>query len=64
MCRNIAEGFKELFKLMLEITHKNFDEEKIIKLNGVYVPSILETSILPTTSALMSAWEQDAKMSA
>ena len=38
MCRNIAEGFKELFKLMLEITHKNFDEEKIIKLNGVYVP--------------------------
>ena len=38
MCRNIAEGFKDLFKLLLELTHKNFDEEKIMKLNGVFVP--------------------------
>lgn len=38
MCRNLAEGFKDLFKLLLEIAHKNFDEEKIMKLNGVFVP--------------------------
>lgn len=38
MCRNLAEGFKDLFKLMLELAHKNFDEEKLMKLNGVYVP--------------------------
>ena len=38
MCRNLAEGFKDLFKLMLELAHKNIDEEKFMKLNGVYVP--------------------------
>ena len=38
MCRNIAEGFKDLFQLLLELTHKNFDEEKVMKLNGVFVP--------------------------
>jgi len=38
MCRNLAEGFKDLFKLLLELTHKNFDEEKIMKLNGMFVP--------------------------
>lgn len=38
MCRNLAEGFKDLFKLMLELAHKNIDEEKLMKLNGVYVP--------------------------
>lgn len=38
MCRNLAEGFKDLFKLMLELAHKNIDEEKFMKLNGIYVP--------------------------
>ncbi len=38
MVRNLADGLKELFRLMLKITHQNVDEERMMRLNGVFTP--------------------------
>ena len=38
MVRNLADGLKELFRLMLQITHQNVDEERMMRLNGIFVP--------------------------
>ena len=38
MVRNLADGLKELFGLMLKITHQNVDEERMMRLNGVFAP--------------------------
>ena len=38
MVRNLADGLKELFRLMLKITHQNVDEERMMRLNGMFVP--------------------------
>jgi hypothetical protein len=38
MVRNLSEGLKDLFRLMLRIVHKNVDEERMMRLNGIFVP--------------------------
>jgi hypothetical protein len=38
MVRNLSEGLKDLFRLMLRIVHKNVDEERMMRLNGMFVP--------------------------
>ena len=38
MVRNLADGMKDLFGMMLRITHKNVDEEKMMRMNGSFVP--------------------------
>ena len=38
MVRNLADGMRDLFRLMLRIVHKNVDEERMIRLNGMFVP--------------------------
>jgi hypothetical protein len=37
MARNLAEGMKELFKLILQVSIKNSPEEQIMRLNGEFV---------------------------
>lgn len=38
MVRNLADGMKDLFGLMLRLTHKNVDEEQMMRMNGSFVP--------------------------
>lgn len=38
MVRNLADGMRDLFGMMLRITHKNVDEEKMMRMNGSFVP--------------------------
>jgi hypothetical protein len=38
MVRNLAEGMRQLFALMLKLHVKNVDEEQLMQLNGQYVP--------------------------
>ena len=38
MVRNLADGMRDLFGLMLRITHKNVDEEQMMRMNGRFVP--------------------------
>ena len=38
MVRNLAEGMRRMFKLLLNLHVKNVDEEQIMRLNGQYVP--------------------------
>jgi len=38
MVRNLSEGMRRLFKLLLNLHVKNIDEEQMIRLNGQFVP--------------------------
>ena len=38
MVRNLADGLKDLFKIILRIMHKNFNEEKMMRMNGQFIP--------------------------
>tara|TARA_Y100000389_G_scaffold103012_2_gene99900 strand:- start:7760 stop:9835 length:2076 start_codon:yes stop_codon:yes gene_type:complete len=38
MVRNLADGLRDLFKIILRIMHKNFNEEKMMRMNGQFVP--------------------------
>ena len=38
MVRNLADGMKELFGIMLRLSHKNVDEEQMMRMNGSFVP--------------------------
>ena len=38
MVRNLADGMKDLFGIMLRLSHKNVDEEQMMRMNGSFVP--------------------------
>jgi hypothetical protein len=38
MVRNLADGLRDLFKIILRIMHKNFNEEKMMRMNGQFIP--------------------------
>ena len=38
MVRNLADGMRDLFGIMLRLMHKNVDEEQMMRLNGQFVP--------------------------
>jgi len=38
MVRNLADGVKDLFGIMLRLMSKNVDEEKMMRMNGMFVP--------------------------
>ena len=38
MVRNLSEGMRRMFKLLLNLHVKNIDEEQMIRLNGQFVP--------------------------
>jgi len=38
MVRNLADGLRDLFGIILRISNKNIDEEKYMRMNGVFVP--------------------------
>ena len=38
MVRNLADGMKDLFGIMLRLSHKNVDEEQMMRMSGSFVP--------------------------
>jgi len=38
MVRNLADGMRDLFGIMLRLSHKNVDEEQMMRMNGSFVP--------------------------
>jgi hypothetical protein len=38
MVRNLADGVKDLFGIMLRLMSKNVDEEKMMRMNGMFIP--------------------------
>ena len=56
MVRNLADGLRDLFGIMLRLYSKNVDEEQMMRLNGSFIPvdpacwDVSWTS--PSTSAL------------
>jgi hypothetical protein len=38
MVRNLGDGLRDLFKIILRIMHKNFNEDKMMRMNGQFVP--------------------------
>lgn len=38
MVRNLADGLRDLFGIILRISNKNIDEEKYMRMNGMFVP--------------------------
>jgi len=38
MVRNLADGMRDLFGIMLRLSNKNVDEEKMMRMNGSFVP--------------------------
>ncbi len=38
MVRNLADGMRDLFGIMLRLSHKNVDEEQMMRMNGTFVP--------------------------
>jgi len=38
MVRNLADGMRDLFGIMLRLVNKNVDEEQMMRMNGMFVP--------------------------
>jgi hypothetical protein len=38
MVRNLADGMRDLFSIMLRLSSKNVDEEQMMRMNGTFVP--------------------------
>ena len=38
MVRNLADGMRDLFGIMLRLMSKNIDEEQMMRMNGAFVP--------------------------
>lgn len=38
MVRNLADGMRDLFGIMLRLSNKNVDEEQMMRMNGTFVP--------------------------
>ena len=38
MVRNLADGMRDLFGIMLRLSSKNVDEEQMMRMNGMFVP--------------------------
>jgi hypothetical protein len=38
MVRNLADGLRDLFGVMLRLMNKNMDEEKMMRMNGQFIP--------------------------
>jgi hypothetical protein len=38
MVRNLADGMRDLFGIMLRLMNKNVDEEQMMRMNGMFVP--------------------------
>ena len=67
MVRNLADGLKDLFGLMLRIVHKNVDEERMMRLNGMFVPvdpRVWDTSMDISVNVGLGTGREDERVAA
>ncbi len=67
MVRNLADGLRDLFKLMLQIVHKNFDEEQMMRLNGIFTPvdpRVWDTSMDISINVGLGTGREDERVAA
>jgi len=67
MVRNLADGLKDLFRLMLRIVHKNVDEERMVRLNGMFVPvdpRVWDTSMDVSVNVGLGTGREDERVAA
>ena len=67
MARNLAEGAKRLFQLMLHVAIKNSPDEQMMRLNGKFVPidpSVWDISMDMEINVGLGTGQEDAKAAA
>ena len=67
MARNLAEGTKRLFQLMLHVAVKNSPDEQMMRLNGQFVPvdpAIWDSSMDMSINVGLGTGQEDAKAAA
>lgn len=67
MVRNLADGLRDLFKIILRIMHKNFNEEKMMRMNGQFVPvdpRIWDVSMDVSVNVGLGTGREDEKVAA
>ena len=65
--RNLAEGMRDLFGKMLRLMNKNFDEAKIVRLNGAFTavdPRVWNTSMDTTINVGLGTGRERERMEA
>jgi hypothetical protein len=67
MVRNLADGLRDLFRLMLNIVHKNVDEERMMRLNGIFTPvdpRVWDTSMDISVNVGLGTGREDERVAA
>ena len=67
MARNLAEGAKKLFQLMLHVVVKNSPDEQMMRLNGKFIaldPSVWNTSMDMEVNVGLGTGQEDTKAAA
>ena len=67
MVRNLADGLRDLFKIILRIMHKNFNEEKMMRMNGQFVPvdpRVWDVSMDVSVNVGLGTGREDEKIAA
>ena len=67
MARNLAEGAKKLFQLMLHVVVKNSPDEQMMRLNGKFVPvdpSVWDTAMDMEVNVGLGTGQEDTKAAA
>jgi len=67
MVRNLADGLRDLFKIILRIMHKNFNEEKMMRMNGQFIPvdpRVWDVSMDVSVNVGLGTGREDEKVAA
>jgi len=67
MVRNLAEGMRDLFEIMLELHVKNVDEEQLMRLNGNFVavdPRVWDVDMHVEINVGLGTGREDEKLGA
>ena len=67
MVRNLADGLRDLFKIVLRIMHKNFNEKKMMRMNGQFIPvdpRVWDLSMDVSVNVGLGAGREDEKIAA
>jgi hypothetical protein len=67
MVRNLADGMRDLFGIMLRLMNKNVDEEQMMRMNGMFVPvdpRVWDSSFDVTTNVGLGTGREEEKVMA
>ena len=67
MVRNLADGMRDLFGIMLRLMNKNVDEEQMMRMNGMFVPvdpRVWDSSFDVTINVGLGSGREEEKMMA